>query len=125
MTRNPPMHGPTSTAWGLRCFSCSRENRCTRGRPVKNHRTPDEAHPASGVGRQTVPAELDGLYRKMVAKSPSARQQSMGELLKELENVLRTLGVTTPNDLFDGREDNVGIDIPPNRNPEGNRSGRC
>jgi serine/threonine protein kinase len=42
------------------------------------------------------PAALDAVFRKMVAKRPEERQQSMAKVVAELENVLRGLTVAEP-----------------------------
>ena len=50
------------------------------------------AEPATLAGRGAVPAPLDGLVRRMLAKEPADRPASMREVARELETIERALG---------------------------------
>ena len=58
----------------------------------------EAAIPSICQTRPEVPAELDAVFQKMVAKEPGDRQQSMAEVIAELEAVLAVLSghVATP-----------------------------
>jgi serine/threonine protein kinase len=47
--------------------------------------------PSLSTARPDVPAELDACFQRMVAKQPEDRQQSMAEVVAELETVLAVL----------------------------------
>jgi WD40 repeat protein len=54
--------------------------------------------PSLCEARPDVPADLDAVYRKMMAKRPEDRQQSMAEVIAELERVLGGSGSETSED---------------------------
>jgi serine/threonine protein kinase/WD40 repeat protein len=54
--------------------------------------------PSLCEARPDVPADLDAVYRKMMAKRPEHRQQSMAEVIAELERVLGGSGSETSED---------------------------
>jgi len=58
------------------------------------HRT--EPIPAIRATRADAPEWLDGVLRRMLAKSPDNRYQSMTELIRDLEPHLESLGVVVP-----------------------------
>jgi serine/threonine protein kinase len=59
--------------------------------------------PSLTVARPEVPGELDACFQRMVAKEPGDRQQSMAEVVVELEAVLATLSGQS------GRGQDVGV----------------
>lgn len=54
----------------------------TMGKKIVAHR--EQPIPSLGKTRPDVPQSLDAVYRKMLAKRPDDRQQSMGEVITEL-----------------------------------------
>ncbi|WP_254508193.1 protein kinase domain-containing protein [Anatilimnocola floriformis] len=51
----------------------------------------DGVIPSLSAERTEVPAELDGLFERMLAKEPDERMQSMSEVVSELETIARNL----------------------------------
>ncbi|MFM7845961.1 MAG: Hsp70 family protein [Planctomycetota bacterium] len=78
--------------------------------------------PSLRAERTDVPEAVDEIYKRMVAKAPADRYQTMGELLQALEPLVGTTGPSTSRSLRGGRRNfdfavtrTLSIDVPSKR----------
>jgi serine/threonine protein kinase len=78
----------------------------------------DAPIPALAEAGTDIPAALEGVFRRMLAKAPADRYQTMAEVITALEAVEASLGQKVPTPSLAPRADKPGPSSSPGQHPE-------